>query len=173
MGSVPASAASRSGTPPVSISTACSTTASGSPCSLCMGGCAIRAGIRRCSTSSRIPRGARRASGRTCARRCPCAPAFWRSTTRGFRRRGRARWGVQRPYCGALGKIGNCQVAVSSALIADGRTWPLAFDLYVPVSWTDDAARRTAAGIPATLQFREKWRIALAQVRAILQAGFT
>ena len=28
-------------------------------------------------------------------------------------------------------------------------------------------------GIPATLQFREKWRIALAQVRTILQDGFT
>ena len=81
--------------------------------------------------------------------------------------------GVQRQYRGALGKIGNCQVAVSSALIADGRTWPLAFDLYIPVSWTDDAPRRAAAGIPATLHFREKWRIALAQVRAILQAGFT
>ena len=62
---------------------------------------------------------------------------------------------------------------MSSALIADGRTWPLAFDLYIPVSWTEDAPRRAAAGIPATLRFREKWRIALAQVRAILQAGFT
>jgi SRSO17 transposase len=91
----------------------------------------------------------------------------------GFPKQGTRSVGVQRQYCGALGKIGNCQVAVSSALIADGRTWPLAFDLYVPVSWTDDAPRRTAAGIPATLQFREKWRIALAQVRAILQAGFT
>lgn len=33
--------------------------------------------------------------------------------------------------------------------------------------------RRTAAGIPVTLQFREKWRLALAQVRTILQEGFT
>jgi SRSO17 transposase len=91
----------------------------------------------------------------------------------GFPKQGTRSVGVQRQYCGALGKIGNCQVAVSSALIADGRTWPLAFDLYVPVSWTEDAPRRAAAGIPATLQFREKWRIALAQVRAILEAGFT
>jgi SRSO17 transposase len=91
----------------------------------------------------------------------------------GFPKQGTRSVGVQRQYCGALGKIGNCQVAVSSALIADGRTWPLAYDLYVPVSWTEDAARRTAAGIPATLQFREKWRIALAQVRTIQQAGFT
>ena len=91
----------------------------------------------------------------------------------GFPKQGTHSVGVQRQYCGALGKIGNCQVAVSSALIADGRTWPLTCDLYVPVSWTDDAPRRAAAGIPATLRFREKWRIALAQVRTVLQAGFT
>lgn len=91
----------------------------------------------------------------------------------GFPKQGTRSVGVQRQYCGALGKIGNCQVAVSSALIADGRTWPLAYDLYLPVSWTDDALRRAAAHIPATQRFREKWRIALAQVRTILQAGFT
>jgi SRSO17 transposase len=91
----------------------------------------------------------------------------------GFPKQGTRSVGVQRQYCGALGKIGNCQVAVSSALIADGRTWPLAYDLYVPVAWTDDALRRAAARIPETLRFREKWRIALAQVRTILQAGFT
>jgi hypothetical protein len=91
----------------------------------------------------------------------------------GFPKQGTHSVGVQRQYCGALGKIGNCQVAVSSALIADGRTWPLAFDLYLPVSWTDDAARRAAAGLPPTVPFREKWRIAVAQVRTILQAGFT
>jgi SRSO17 transposase len=91
----------------------------------------------------------------------------------GFPKQGTQSVGVPRQYCGALGKIGNCQVAVSSALIADGRTWPLAFDLYLPKSWTDDADRCAAAGIPPTVRFREKWRIALAQVRTVLKAGFT
>ena len=77
----------------------------------------------------------------------------------GFAKQGTQSPGVQRQYCGALGKIGNCQVAVSSALIAEGRTWPLAFDLYPPTAWTDDAARCTAAGIPPTVRFREKWRV--------------
>ena len=91
----------------------------------------------------------------------------------GFPKQGTQSPGVQRQYCGALGKIGNCQVAVSSALIADGRTWPLAFELYLPTSWTDDPGRCAAAGIPPTVRFREKWRIALAQIRTVLQAGFT
>jgi SRSO17 transposase len=90
----------------------------------------------------------------------------------GFPKQGTESVGGQRQYCGALGKIGNCQVAVSSALIADGRTWPLAFDLYLLVSWTEDADRRATAGLPPRVLFREKWRIAFAQVRAIRQAGF-
>jgi SRSO17 transposase len=90
----------------------------------------------------------------------------------GFPKQGTHSVGVQRQYCGALGKIGNCQVAVSSALIADGRTWPLTFELYLPESWMSDAARREAVGIPTTLPFRPKWRIALSHVRTVLKAGF-
>lgn len=91
----------------------------------------------------------------------------------GFPKQGTDSVGVQRQYCGALGKIGNCQVAVSSALIADDRTWPLTFELYLPESWAVDPERRAAAKIPAPVRFREKWRIALAHVRTVLKAGFT
>ena len=49
----------------------------------------------------------------------------------------------------------------------------MTFELYVPASWTTDAPRRAAVGIPETLQFREKWRIALAQVRTVRKAGVT
>jgi SRSO17 transposase len=103
----------------------------------------------------------------------PCRTGLLALDDTGFPKQGAHSVGVQRQYCGALGKIGNCQVAVSSALIADGRTWPLTFELYVPETWTADAIRRTAAGIPDALQFREKWRIALAHVRLVRKAGFT
>lgn len=89
----------------------------------------------------------------------------------GFPKQGKASVGVQRQYCGALGKIGNCQVAVSTALIAQGMAWPTTLELYLPKEWMDDEARRTAARIPASLAFREKWRIALAHVRTVVQAG--
>ena len=78
---------------------------------------------------------------------------------------------MQRQYCGALGKIGNCQVAVSTALIADGLAWPTSLELYLPQDWADDEGRRSAARIPARLAFREKWRIALAHVRTVQHAG--
>jgi SRSO17 transposase len=90
----------------------------------------------------------------------------------GFPKQGRHSVGVQRQYCGALGKIGNCQVAVSSALLAAGGPWPLTFEPYLPQSWMADPDRRRAAGIPDRLVFRETWRIALAQIRTVLQAGF-
>jgi SRSO17 transposase len=79
---------------------------------------------------------------------------------------------VQRQYCGALGKIGNCQVAVSTVLLADGLTWPLSCDLYVPQAWIADPDRCARAGIPETTRFREKWRIALSQTRRAIKAGF-
>lgn len=91
----------------------------------------------------------------------------------GLPKQGRQSVGVQRQYCGALGKIGNCQVAVSTVLVGEGVPWPLTFELYLPQIWAADAERRTRAGIPERLRFREKWRIALSHVRRVVKAGFT
>jgi len=91
----------------------------------------------------------------------------------GLPKQGTASVGVQRQYCGALGKVANCQVAVSTALIAGKMAWLTSLELYLPQLWTDDEHRRAQARIPRQLPFREKWRIALAQVRTVLAAGFT
>jgi len=89
-----------------------------------------------------------------------------------FPKQGHHSVGVQRQYCGALGKIANCQVAVSTVLLDDHLAWPLSFELYLPQAWCTDAARRTKARVPEALRFREKWRIALAHIRQVLKAGF-
>jgi SRSO17 transposase len=89
-----------------------------------------------------------------------------------FPKQGTHSVGVKRQYCGALGKIANCQVAVSTVLLADQLAWPLTFELYLPEEWDTDTARRTKAGIPASIRFREKWRIALAHIRRVLKADF-
>ena len=78
---------------------------------------------------------------------------------------------VGRQYCGALGKIANCQVAVSTALLADQLAWPTTMELYVPEDWAEDADRRAHAEIPRTLRFHPKWRIGLRHVRQVRAAG--
>jgi len=86
-------------------------------------------------------------------------------------KQGRHSVGVKRQYSGTLGKTGNCQVAVTSLLIGQALVWPVRCELYLPRDWTDDAERRAAVGVPSRVPFREKWRIALAQVRAVLNRG--
>jgi SRSO17 transposase len=74
-------------------------------------------------------------------------------------------------YCGVLGKIANCQVAVSTALLADQLAWPTTMELYVPEDWAEDADRRARADIPRPLRFQPKWRIGLTHVRQVRAAG--
>src|SRR5437773_58570 len=81
--------------------------------------------------------------------------------------------GVARQDCGALGKVANCQVAVTAALWTGGRTWPMGALLYLPEEWAGDPARRVTAQIPSTVEFREKWRLALTLVRRTRAAGVT
>lgn len=88
-----------------------------------------------------------------------------------FRKQGTASVGVTAQYCGTIGRVANCQVAVSTALIAAGLAWPMTMDLYLPPEWLAAGDRRGTARIPATLAFREKWRIALAHVRVVVQSG--
>lgn len=79
--------------------------------------------------------------------------------------------GVQRQYCGALGKIANCQVAVSTVLRTKSNTWPMAMDLYLPIEWIEDDERREEAEIPDEVVFRKKWEIGLEQLDQIIDDG--
>jgi SRSO17 transposase len=79
--------------------------------------------------------------------------------------------GVARQYCGALGKISNCQVAVTAALWTGTRAWLLGALLYLPQSWSEDPNRRAATRIPSTVSFQEKWRQALTLIRRARAAG--
>jgi SRSO17 transposase len=88
-----------------------------------------------------------------------------------FPKQGRHSVGVARQYCGALGKVANCQVAVTAALWTGTRAWLLGAVLYLPQSWIEDAGRRAAAGIPSHASFQEKWRHALTLIRRARAAG--
>jgi SRSO17 transposase len=88
-----------------------------------------------------------------------------------FPKQGSHSVGVARQYCGTLGKVANCQVAVTAALWTGVRAWMLGAALYLPDTWlTADARQR--AKIPATGRFQEKWRLALTLLRQIRASGF-
>ena len=89
-----------------------------------------------------------------------------------FPKQGPASVGVARQYCGALGKIANCQVAVTAALWTGVRAWCLGATLYLPEEWLTPHARQQAR-IPASVRFQEKWRLALSLLRQARAAGLT
>lgn len=69
--------------------------------------------------------------------------------------------GVQRQWCGAVGKKENCIVTVHLAYARDGFHCLLDGELYLPKSWSEDRDRCRAAGIPDDMVYRSKWKIAL------------
>src|ERR1700734_3859696 len=91
--------------------------------------------------------------------------------TRGIPKKGRHSVGVARQYCGQLGKQDNCQVAVSLSVATHQGSLPVAYRLYLPKEWADDAARRRIAGVPDDVRFQTKPEIALQQVRQALADG--
>jgi SRSO17 transposase len=88
-----------------------------------------------------------------------------------FPKQGRQSVGVARQYCGALGKIANCQVAVTAALWTGVRAYLLGAALYLPEEWLTDTAR-TQARIPRTIRFHTKWRQAVTLLRQVRASGF-
>ena len=56
--------------------------------------------------------------------------------------------GVQRQYCGALGKKASCQVAVTVHYVSPWGHYPLDLRLYLPDSWLCDERRLDRAGVP-------------------------
>jgi len=94
----------------------------------------------------------------------------------GFPKKGRHSVGVARQYCGAWGKVANCQIGVSLTYVGQGVAWPYSMNLYIPPSW-DDAAdpqcvwRRQKTRMPPEAHHRPKWQMALEMIDLARQAG--
>lgn len=69
--------------------------------------------------------------------------------------------GVQKQWCGRLGKTENCIVTVHLGYAVEDFHCLLDGELFLPESWAKDRARCQEAGIPDTMVYRPKWQIAL------------
>jgi SRSO17 transposase len=69
--------------------------------------------------------------------------------------------GVQKQWCGRLGKLENCLVTVHLGYALEDFHCLLDGELFLPESWDQDRDRCREAGIPDTVVYRPKWRIAL------------
>jgi SRSO17 transposase len=91
----------------------------------------------------------------------------------GFPKKGDHSVGVQRQYCGALGKIANCQQGVFLVYASSrGHTF-LDRRLYMPESWFDKAhaAKRKKCGVPKKLVFKTEPELGLEMLTKINERG--
>ena len=79
----------------------------------------------------------------------------------GFPKQGKKSVGVARQWCGRLGKVDNCQVAIYMAYVTRIGHVLTNTRLYLPEEWAKDRARRKAAGIPKQVRFQTRHEQAL------------
>ena len=89
----------------------------------------------------------------------------WVVDETGWLKQGQHSVGVSHQYCGAVGKSANCQVSVELVVSEGWVAAPIAGQLYLPRSWSEDAQRRKEAGVPAEVEFRTKPELALALIQ--------
>src|SRR5712692_6883477 len=69
--------------------------------------------------------------------------------------------GVQRQWCGRLGKVENCQVGVYMGYVSDAGHTLVDVQLYLPEAWAKDKARRKKCGVPKEVRFRTRHELSL------------
>lgn len=81
--------------------------------------------------------------------------------------------GVQRQWCGKVGKKENCLVTVHLGYATGDFHCLVDGDLFLPESWSEDRARCREAGIPDEMVYRPKWQIALELYDRARENGMT
>ena len=80
----------------------------------------------------------------------------------GFPKSGRESVGVARQWCGRLGKVDTCQVAIYLGYVSRKGHTLVDTRLYLPKEWTQDKARLDKAGVPpARRGYRTRHQLAL------------
>jgi SRSO17 transposase len=78
-----------------------------------------------------------------------------------FPKQGKQSVGVARQWCGRLGKLDNCQVAVYMGYVTRSDHVLVNTRLYLPEEWTRDRKRMRTAGVPKGVRFQTRHAQAL------------
>jgi SRSO17 transposase len=78
-----------------------------------------------------------------------------------FPKKGQQSVGVQRQWCGRLGKIDNCQVGIYLGYVCRSEHALVDVRLYLPKEWAKRKRRRHKAGVPADVRFHRRHELAL------------
>ena len=98
--------------------------------------------------------------------------AVWVFDGSDFPKQGVKSVGVARQYCGALGKIANCQAGVFLAHVGPRGRALVDKRLYLPESWTSEPGRCAAAGVPEHRRnYRSKTELALEMLARARELG--
>jgi SRSO17 transposase len=89
----------------------------------------------------------------------------------GFVKKGTESVGVQRQYCGRVGKKENCQVGVFLVGVTPAGTALLEQQLYLPQDWAADAERREKTAVPEAVAFQTKPQIGVELLRRVHLQG--
>jgi hypothetical protein len=85
---------------------------------------------------------------------------------------GRALGGGETSVLRTTGQAGQLPSRATDSVTAnDHASLPIAYQLYLPKEWADDAERRKKARVPEEIEFKTKPQIALDQLRAACAAG--
>ena len=82
-----------------------------------------------------------------------------------FPKKGTASVGVQRQWCGRLGKVENCQVGVFLGYVSAAEHALVDFRLYLPREWAKDRKRRKKCRVPKEVRYRTRHELSLEMLR--------
>lgn len=89
----------------------------------------------------------------------------------GFLKQGKMSCGVKRQYSGTAGKVANCQIGTFVIYASKKGHAPIDRRLYIPSDWIEDRDRCTEAGVPDSVEFQTKPKMALEMIQEATLAG--